>query len=493
MAGFKEGQATGFAFQVLSDQPGDEMFCEINMVGGLESGVRHCVAMKMQVHIFMHPKVNGRENGRTIVVAPNGQVVGQKVYKNGKEVTLEIYPNDAAAVRDGRSYLLQKVIPLLGQRRQSRDRRVDQYIRSELWSIPGFELSGGPLLSTLSTKEAKPNPALTKAQDVRSQKVEVSTRQNVTKNSLCLEGDCESGIGKMALPDGGFIVADFFAGRASGFALQILRDDPGKEMYCEVNLDNNEVVDFHHCFFAQFEFHIFRDPQVDGKADGRVMMLDPKGRLFFHEVYSEGEKVTGTIYRDKAQALSEGKKFLTRTAVTRIESLRASRNRGIDEYIPSELWDIPGFRLAGGPLSSSIAHESGRHREPKIVPPPQKPRSPEKIPNTAAPKVAPKAKDPIDFLVEKAAELDRGARQYNPLYKLERVYVDRDAYELVYEFQALKSISKLNRGGMEVGVGAAYCKGFKMIPFRKQNMPSRWKYLDSDGDTMTIVTRVEDC
>jgi hypothetical protein len=96
-------------------------------------------------------------------------------------------------------------------------------------------------------------------------------------------------------------------------------------------------------------------------------------------------------------------------------------------------------------------------------------------------------------LIEKAAELDRGARQYNPLYKLESVYVDTDAYELVYEFQTLKSIDRLNQKAMEMGAEAAYCRGFKMIPFRKQNMPSRWKYLDSDGNTMTIVTKVEDC
>ena len=101
--------------------------------------------------------------------------------------------------------------------------------------------------------------------------------------------------------------------------------------------------------------------------------------------------------------------------------------------------------------------------------------------------------DPIDSLVEQAAELNRGARQYNPLYKLDRVYVDRDAFELVYEFRALKSIKKLNRRAMEIGAAAAYCRGFKMLPFREQKMPSRWRYVDSDGNRMTVITSIEDC
>ena len=70
---------------------------------------------------------------------------------------------------------------------------------------------------------------------------------------------------------------------------------------------------------------------------------------------------------------------------------------------------------------------------------------------SSRPKPKPKKKEPIDILIEKAAELDRGARQYNPLYKLESVYVDTDAYELVYEFQALKSINRLNKKAMEMG------------------------------------------
>ena len=298
MASFKNKEANGFAFQVLTEEPGKEMFCEINMAKGFESGVRHCYAMQVRAHVFMHPKVNGRQNGRTLVVAPNGQVLSHKVYKNGKEVTLEVYPNDQAAVRDGRSYLLEKVIPLLSKRREERDRRIDQYVRPELWKIPGFKLSGGALSRSAS-----------------------------------------------------------------------------------------------------------------------------------------GEKVSkqGSVTPKKTEK------------------------------------EAPATKTT----------------EPPVVVSQSRPKP--------KPKPKPREKDPIDTLVDKAAELDRGARQYNPLYKLERVYVDREAYELVYEFQALKSIDRLNQRAMEMGAEAAYCKGFKMIPFRKQNMPSRWKYLDSDGNTMTIVTRVEDC
>ena len=496
MASFKAQQASGFAFQVLSEKPGKEMFCEINLAGGIEVGVRHCIAMQMKAHIFMYPKLNGRENGRTIVVAPNGQVLSQKVYENGKEVTLDLYPNDDAAVRDGRNYLVQEVIPQLGQRREKRDRRIDGYIKAELWNIPGFELAGGPLSTRVKTTRRSSVVASNIGE--RKPKTRSSTSGlDITNNSTCIEGNCVSGIGKLAFSTGEYIIAHFNKGKASGLAIQVLKDEPGKEMFCEINVVDSKLTGLHHCFFAQFKFHIFRDPQVDGEADGRVMMLDSKGSLFFHEIYDEGEKITREVYSDKAEALSEGKNFLARTAIPAIGALRADRNPEIDKHIPRDLWLVPGFKLAGGRLTSSNTSLSIEDRElkrEKLSKPALPPRATQGEPRVSSkPKPKLKKADPIDSLVEKAAELNRGARQYNPLYKLERVYVDRDAFQLVYEFRALKSINKLNRKAMEIGAAAAYCKSFKMLPFREQKMPSRWSYLDSDGNNMTVITRMDDC
>ena len=145
---FYKGKMSGFAFQMLTEARGKEMFCETNMAMGKVSGVQHCYASQLGAHVFMYPKVNGRTDGRTILVAPNGDVISHKVYESGKEITLELYESDKAAVRDGKTYLLREVIPLLGERRRNRDKRIDAYVKSALWDIPGFKLSGGSLLDS---------------------------------------------------------------------------------------------------------------------------------------------------------------------------------------------------------------------------------------------------------------------------------------------------------------------------------------------------------
>ena len=71
--------------------------CEINMAMGKVAGVQHCFAAPLSAHLFICPKVNGRNDGRTILLAPNGDVVSHKAYQ-AEEITLDLYDSDKAAV-----------------------------------------------------------------------------------------------------------------------------------------------------------------------------------------------------------------------------------------------------------------------------------------------------------------------------------------------------------------------------------------------------------
>ena len=339
------------------------------------------------------------------------------------------------------------------------------------------------------------------SQNNTNKRTKSSSSSTIDASAFCLEGDCKNGVGKMPVPSGGYIVGRFYEGKMSGFAFQMLSENPGKEMFCEINMAMGKVAGVQHCFAAQLSAHLFMYPKVNGRNDGRTILLAPNGDVVSHKAYQSGKEITLDLYDSDKAAVRDGRNYLDREVIPTLRERRRKRDKRIDAYVRPELWDIPGFQLgdrssstsgarevgSGGSSAQSISSssasrqaETSKARESAAVAP-------------TRPKPKPRKKEPIDILIEKAAELDRGARQYNPLYKLESVYVDTDAYELVYEFQALKSIDRLNQKAMQMGAEAAYCRGFKMIPFRKQNMPSRWKYLDADGNTMTIVTKVEDC
>ena len=91
------------------------------------------------------------------------------------------------------------------------------------------------------------------------------------------------------------------------------------------------------------------------------------------------------------------------------------------------------------------------------------------------------------------AELNAGSRQINFNYRLDKVRIDPKKFELVYEFTAMKPIRDLDTSVISIANQTAYCSSSKLKPFRDENMPARWSYVDSEDQTFEVITAVSDC
>ena len=91
------------------------------------------------------------------------------------------------------------------------------------------------------------------------------------------------------------------------------------------------------------------------------------------------------------------------------------------------------------------------------------------------------------------AELNEGSRQINFNYRLDKVRIDPNKFELVYEFTVMVPIRELDTSTISVANQTAYCSASKLKPFRDENMPARWSYVDAEDQTFNVVTAVSDC
>ena len=91
------------------------------------------------------------------------------------------------------------------------------------------------------------------------------------------------------------------------------------------------------------------------------------------------------------------------------------------------------------------------------------------------------------------AELNAGSRQINFNYRLDKVRIDPKKFELVYEFTAMKPIRDLDTSVISIANQTAYCSSSKLKPFRDENMPARWSYVDAEDETFEVLTRIKEC
>ena len=89
--------------------------------------------------------------------------------------------------------------------------------------------------------------------------------------------------------------------------------------------------------------------------------------------------------------------------------------------------------------------------------------------------------------------MNAGSRQINFNYRLDKVRIDPNTFELVYELTAMVPIRKLDTSVLSVANQTAYCSSSKLKPFRDENMPARWSYVDVEDQTFEVVTAVSDC
>ena len=92
-----------------------------------------------------------------------------------------------------------------------------------------------------------------------------------------------------------------------------------------------------------------------------------------------------------------------------------------------------------------------------------------------------------------AAELNSKRGQINFNYRLDKVRIDPNRFELVYEFTSMVPIRDLDTSVISVANQTAFCSSGKLKPFRDENMAARWSYVDAESEKYEVLTTTSSC
>lgn len=348
----------------------------------------------------------------------------------------------------------------------------------------------------------------------------------------CVSGDCDDGFGEFATSRVTF-AGRFKSGRASGYTLVT-----SSREQCEAQMSNGLHAGLEHCVNLETGNHTYAYRFRAG-YDGAKITVSQTGKLVAYEVFREGSKVdvsfSSEADKEKLAALElrgllDELDIFKRTAPPESRNFRVAPLNRLPEVEFGPREPVKPQRPQP-PIQPKPAQETRPMSEPKPAPEPKpaqkpvpavkpKPTSkpltaieptPAPLPERAvkAPRAAsaPKPiassmvtptepkKPPRDLqrLAYIVAELNSNRRQINYNYRLDRVGIDSKKFELVYEFFATKPINELNTSVIARANKTAYCSSAKLQPFRDENMPARWSYVDSEEEAFEVVTKVSDC
>jgi hypothetical protein len=316
---------------------------------------------------------------------------------------------------------------------------------------------------------------------------ERGTKTSPVKKSLskrtCIDGNCQNGFGTLRLGDKEY-TGQFYDGEVSGYAL-IFEDG----IYCEARMAVGKNAGISHCYSVDLKVHVLGNIIGDGAKGGQIFISDT-GEVTAYNMYVDG-KIQRNYFATEADKNSIMKKDL-RDYLQQLGQIRGTRPEGIQDWMPSELKRIPKHDI---PRFSRALSRTERLRQERAAKRSQLTSSRSTV--TAQSKSLPesKSKDRSDLqkLSLIAAELNGNKRQVNPDYRLDRVRIDPNDFELRYEFSSSRSVNSLDKSLLEMSGKTAYCRASKLELFRKQKMSARWIYSDNSGGTFEFLTKPEDC
>ena len=462
---FVEGKARGYQLSLDEDGGG----CEGYTIRDKFVGVSRCTVETDKVEgIGYATYKDGERNGPYLVADYEGKIImqGTLVGKDFKEDDIDHKALWSRAVRN----------------RNSGDPEILERLPDALKEIPEVWFSGKDNSSPVKerTQISAPSKPAPKPKPVK--KTTAPFKKSPPKRT-CIDGNCQNGLGTLRVGDKEYI-GQFYDGEVSGYAL-IFEDG----IYCEARMAVGKNAGISHCYSVDLKVHILGNI-IGDKAKGGQIFISNTGKVTAFNVYVDG-KIQRNYFATEADKNSLMKSDL-RHYLQQLGQIRGTRPEGIRDWMPTELKRIPKHEI---PRFSRAPSRTERLKQERAAKRSQSTssRSTVTAQSKTLPEPKPKERSNLQKLALIAADLNGNRRQVNPDYRLDRVRIDPNDFELRYEFSSSKSVGSLNQSLLKTSGKTAYCRASKLELFRTEKMPARWIYSDNSGRTFEFFTKPEDC
>ena len=451
---FVNGRARGY--QLFLDKDGGG--CEGYIIRDKFVGVSRCTTeTDIMRGIGYTTYKDGERNGPYLVADYDGKVImqGTLVGKDFKEGDIDHKALWSRAVRN----------------RNSADPEILARLPDPLREIPEVWLVGKETSSSVNAKTQIPTPSKPTSKPKPVEKKPPPVKKSPPKRT-CIDGNCQNGFGTLRVGDKEY-TGQFYDGEVSGYAL-IFEDG----IYCEARMAVGENAGISHCYSVDLKVHVLGNIIGDGAKGGQIFISDT-GEVTAYNIYVDG-KIQRNYFATEADKNSLMKKDL-RDYLQQLGQIRGTRPEGIQDWMPTELKRIPKHEI---PRFSRAPSRTERLKQERAAKRSQSKGLPEPKSNE---------RSELQKLSLIAADLNKNRRQVNPDYRLDRVRIDPNDFELRYEFSSSKSVGSLNQSLLKTSGKTAYCRASKLELFRTEKMPARWIYSDNNGGTFEFLTKPEDC
>jgi len=451
------------------------MICETLLVNGTAQGIQRCTGLRKSVPngIAYLALVDGKKS-HSFLSDSEGKILTRLVLKDGKIKEEDIDPRE-----------------MWQQAKRNRDSASDFVLAELPERLKPFPEVWFPSERTKASKPSKPKVASTPPKPKSAPKPKPVKKTKVAKAAppaRCVEGNCVNGFGTLKVGGSEFI-GKFTDGKLFGYGL-VMTD----EVYCEAYLINTKFDGLAHCFLPATNHHVFR--KMKGKINnGPQIIISSAGDITSFDMYVDGEKIDG--YFGSTSNKRRRQSMELRNFQTGLSNLRRGAPEQIADWVPSQLRTIPNLEVADfksmPPLNRERMTREVDPSNPNVIKTLPAPASRSSNRNGGVLSGANYETTELGQLALIASELNGNRRQVNPNYRLERVRIEPNEFELHFEFITPRDVGALNTSLLRSSNRTAYCKSSKLEPFRTQNMPARYRFEDSSGENISFLVRPSDC
>ena len=492
--------------------------------GDCDDGFGGFLSKNGDLHVGLWKR--GEPHGYGHVTEAESKSECEAVYAKGKVNSLQVclYPksNQAAALQRGKinrpgegirwdlgSGEIVEVGIWKGGKIYREDRIDLSLVRTEWIKLRNARSRvGGAVMNSFISEELKNlrAPEDTQSEWLRARELARASKTQVIPQEapmklVCISGNCEDGFGEFATPDMTF-AGTFKNRRVSGYTLIT-----SSEEQCEARMRGGFHAGLEHCVDIQSGNHSFAYLYKAGLQRAKIT-ISPNGDLVSYKVYENDEEISISFSSEAEKqelAAVEFENFYGDLIKFKRKAPREARVLRV-----ASLEKIPPIRFGSDvddayeepiekPKSVSKPQPSLKTKSSEITKPKAKvvaessSVAPAKPPRAVSKSERDKPQSNLQRLAYIVAELNAGSRQINFNYRLDKVRIDPNKFALVYEFTAMVPIRDLDTSVISAANQTAYCSASKLKPFREENMPARWSYVDAEDQTLEVVTAVSDC
>ncbi|MDA7581575.1 hypothetical protein N8718_01495 [Luminiphilus sp.] len=468
---FINSEANGYAVWVNPNG----MVCETMLVRDKATGIQRCTISTEDLSdgIAYIAWVDGKKS-HTFITDTEGKIITRMPIPPSKFRRADI-----------------DVQAMWKQAKRNRDSASDFVLAELPERLKPFPEVWFPSERAKASKPSKPKVASTPPKPKSAPKPKPVKKAKVAKAAppaRCVEGNCVNGFGTLKVGGSEFI-GKFTDGKLFGYGL-VMTD----EVYCEAYLINTKFDGLAHCFLPATNHHVFR--KMKGKLNnGPQIIISSAGDITSFDMYVDGEKIDG--YFGSTSNKRRRQSMELRNFQTGLSNLRRGAPEQIANWVPSQLRTIPNLEVAGfksmPPLNRERMTREVDPSNPNVIKTLPAPASRSSNRNGGVLSGANYETTELGQLALIASELNGNRRQVNPNYRLERVRIEPNEFELHFEFITPRDVSGLNKSLLRSSNRTAYCKSSKLEPFRTQNMPARYRFTDPNNEEINFLIKASEC